>query len=293
MKGWLEGQRGITALAERQLFFIGGAPRSGTTWLQLLLDAHPQISCKGEGLFLKALAEPLDGFVKWRRSMLDTKNKELFRDTGGYLLPEQDDAEMLLGTAVLLALEQQRAGKECLAVGEKTPENVFLFPRLKRLFPEAKFIGLARDPRDMLTSAWHFFAERRSTGDEAAAKTAFIRKAIPSLQDGARKMLALAELDPTSCLIVTYERMRAAPGAVTAQLFRFLGVPDAESIVGDCVARTDFAVLSGGRPTGVADDRAFFRKGVVGDWHRTLTPEMNELILDELGWMFPRFGWEP
>jgi hypothetical protein len=31
----------------------------------------------------------------------------------------------------------------------------------------------------------------------------------------------------------------------------------------------------------------------VGGWMSTLTPEMNELILRELGWMFPVFGWKP
>jgi hypothetical protein len=30
---------------------------------------------------------------------------------------------------------------------------------------------------------------------------------------------------------------------------------------------------------------------VVGDWRSTLTPEMNRLVLQELGWMFPLFGW--
>ena len=33
------------------LFFVLGAPKSGTTWLQYLLNAHPNISCRGEGLF--------------------------------------------------------------------------------------------------------------------------------------------------------------------------------------------------------------------------------------------------
>lgn len=61
-------------------------------------------------------------------------------------MPGPDDAEPLLGTAILMALHQQTDGKAYLAVGEKTPENVFLFPRLKRLFPTAKFIGVARAP---------------------------------------------------------------------------------------------------------------------------------------------------
>jgi Sulfotransferase family len=50
-------QQEILRLAECQLFFVGGAPRSGTTWLELLLASHPEVYGRGEGLFLKHLAE--------------------------------------------------------------------------------------------------------------------------------------------------------------------------------------------------------------------------------------------
>jgi hypothetical protein len=72
-KSWTERYRDLAALAGRQLFFVGGAPRSGTTWLQLLLDSHPEVSCRGEGLFWKALAEPLDRLLVERRAALDAK----------------------------------------------------------------------------------------------------------------------------------------------------------------------------------------------------------------------------
>jgi hypothetical protein len=293
LQSWAERQTDIARLAERQLFFIGGAPRSGTTWLQYLLDTHPEVSCRGEGLFQKHLAEPLESMMAGQRQAVAAKNSAVFRHTGGYPLPEPEDAELLLGTAVLLALERQCAGKPCRAVGEKTPENVFFFARLKRLFPGARFIGIARDPRDVLTSAWHFFHRPAAGEDEAAAKLAFIRSAFPSLDNGARTMLALTEQYPADCMIVTYERMREAPAPVAAQLFRFLGVSDGDDVVADCVARTSFAALSGGRPSGVAQDGSFFRKGVVGDWRSTFTSEMNEMVLRELGWMFPHYGWAP
>lgn len=293
MQSWAEHQKEIARLAACQLFFVGGAPRSGTTWLQSLLDSHPEVSCHGEGLFMKHLAEPLEAMMEERRQALTAKNSRVFRHTGGYKLPQPEDVEFLLGTAVLLALERQSAGKACRAIGEKTPENVFFFTRLKRLFPGAKFIGIARDPRDVLTSAWHFFHKPTVGEDDAAAKIPFIRSALPSLDNGARTMLALREQYPSDCMIVTYERMREAPAPVAAQLFRFLGVSDGGDVVADCVARTSFAALSGGRSAGVAQDGSFFRKGVVGDWHSTLSPEMNEMILRELGWMFPHFGWAP
>jgi hypothetical protein len=41
----------VAHVRQKQLFFVGGAPKSGTTWLQLMLNGHPEISCTGEGHF--------------------------------------------------------------------------------------------------------------------------------------------------------------------------------------------------------------------------------------------------
>ena len=49
----------IGMLGTMQIFFIGGSQKSGTTWLQLLLDAHPQIACKGEGHIANDMAQLL------------------------------------------------------------------------------------------------------------------------------------------------------------------------------------------------------------------------------------------
>ena len=76
-------------------------------------------------------------------------------------------------------------------------------------------------------------------------------------------------------------------------LFRLLGVSDDAATIATCLERTAFATATGGRPAGVEDRHAFYRKGVAGDWRATLTPEMNALVLRELGWMFPLFGWTP
>jgi hypothetical protein len=288
---WAARQAEFANLLERQLFFVGGAPRSGTTWLQQILDSHPQISCRGEGLFSKTLAEPLDAMATARRQRLEEKNTGIFGHSGGYPLPSNDDTDFLLGTAILLALNQQGVGPACRAIGEKTPENVFFFPRLKRVFPGAKFIGIARDPRDLLTSAWHFFHRQTAGENEPEAKTAFIRAAIPSLAQGARAMIALTESQPADCMTVTYEALQSAPASQAARLFRFLGVADDRAVVADCIARTGFAAMTGGRAAGTELSNSFFRKGVVGDWRSTLNPEMNEMVLRELGWMFPHFGW--
>ncbi len=291
MVDWSEHNRDIASLATQQLFFVGGAPRSGTTWLQQMLDCHPDMCCQGEGLFLQQLAVPLEKAMVERAGVLDAKNKKLFQHTGGYPLPLAVDVEFLMGTGVLLALKQQMGGKTYRAVGEKTPENVFFYPRLQRLFPTAKFISIARDPRDVLTSAWHFFRPPVPNGDEIKAKIDFIRGALPSLADGARKMVAYHQENPSSHMMVTYDGLRTAPEPILAGLFRFLGVSDRADIVADCLKRTAFSAQTGGRPAGVEANGTFHRKGEVGTWRSTLNDQMSDIILAELGWMFGHFGW--
>ena len=288
---WARWQTGLSLLAQRQIFFVGGFPRSGTTWLQQMLDAHPDVSCQGEGLFMNRLAAPIDSVIgEWSKA-LEAKNRGIFRHTGGYKLPKPADADFLTGTAIMLALQRQNADKQAHAVGEKTPENIFFFRRLQRIFPTAKFIAIARDPRDMLTSAWYFFHHPALGEDEFKAKLAFIRRALPSLARGAREMLDFTNANPADAAIVTYEELWRNQTAVLAQLFRLLGVSDQEEIIADCIARTAFAALTGGRPPGIEQRGSFLRKGVIGDWRLALAPEMNDLVLQDLGWMYPLFDW--
>lgn len=290
---WIQQQQALSELARKQLFFIGGAPRSGTTWLQQLLDAHPEISCRGEGLFGKHLAEPLDAMLAEHERALAGKNADLFGHTGGYPLPVAGEADTLLGTAILLALHRQGAGPACRAIGEKTPENVFHFSRLQRLFPHAKLIATARDPRDVLASAWYFFHRPVEGEDAHAAKLAFIERALPSLDHGGRVIIEHNSRHPWEFLLVTYEALRRAPHPQVTKLCRFLGVSDRSEVVEHCVAATAFDAITQGRPAGEERRGAFMRKGVVGDWAATFTPDMNARILETLGWMFPHFGWEP
>ena len=292
MDHWLERHAALNNLAQRQLFFIGGIPRSGTTWVQHILDGHPDVSCRGEGHFLQFLATPLGHLMAKRRELLDDKNRNLLRGTSGYPLPEADDFEYLVGTAVLLGLSRQCGATPCRAVGEKTPENVFFFPNLKRLFPNARFIGVARDPRDTLTSSWHLVHKPPPGIPDGPALTAHVQRTIESVGQFIRTMLAHRDRYPGDAMLVTYEDLQDDPESIVAGLFRFLGVSDSPDIVAHCIRQASFEVMSG-RPPGQAQDRAFFRKGIKGDWRTTLTPELNEMILRHTGWMFPVFGWQP
>jgi Sulfotransferase family len=209
---WLERHRQLAEIATRQLFFVGGAPRSGTTWVQELLDLHPAVSCRGEALFHQDLALPLDALMHARTVAINAKNATTFRHTKGYPAPAVNDADITLGTAILLAFQRQCGGRVYDAIGEKTPENVFLFPRLKTLFPTARFIGIARDPRDSLSSAWHFWAKANIGAGGHDAIAAFIDASLPAVEEGLKNFVVYTEAIPDDGRIFTYEQLLRSQG---------------------------------------------------------------------------------
>ncbi len=292
MTAWADIAALLAQESQRQLFFVGGPPRAGTTWVQTLLDAHPEISCGGEGLFMKHLAQPIDQLVAARRAALVDKNATVFAHAQGYPLPDGLDADAMIAAGILLALERQRAGKAVRAIGEKTPENVFFFERIKKIFPSAKLIVVSRDPRDVLASSWHMFHRAEHGHDEDAKKKQMIEIALPALIAGTRTSLALGEKYPGDVINITYEALLADSGGVAAQLYAFLGVDHAPSVAADCAARAGFAALSGGRSPGQVDAGSFFRQAVIGGWPDTLSPAMGRRIMDAMAWAFPAFGWQ-
>lgn len=293
MEGWAETAAALSGIHDSQLFFIGGVPRSGTTWLQQMLDTHPDASCQGEGLFAKVLYPLLDDYLDhWKKALAD-KNRTVFAHLPGYPLPGEEERHFLAASMILLALRRQAGGRPHRAYGEKTPENIFFWPQLRTLFPNARFIAIARDPRDVLTSIWHYFYKSRTEQDDEVAKRIFVEDVLPAMVESTRQTLTYAEATPDQFRIVTYEALRAAPDAALGGLFAFLGLSHDRSVVAQCVEQTRFETATGGRAAGEAANGTFLRKGLVGDWPSTINPELNAKILQALGWAFPAFGWIP
>lgn len=287
----------LQELEARQIFFIGGAPRSGTTWIQHLIDGHPEASCMGEGLFWQQVYYPLTTMIENWRTALQGKNRTQFSHTGGYPLPDDKDRDLLLATSILKSFQRQLAtradgGTSCLAVGEKTPEDIFLFLRLRYLFPQARLIVISRDPRDVLASAWHMFIQRHRPDDDLSSEMEnFVRNALGPMERSARALFTLKEQDPACCLSITYEELHANTADILASAFRFLGLSAAPEIVKASIERSSFSRLSGGRERGTEEKRSFLRQGIVGGWSNTLTEQMNDIILEKMGWTFTHFGW--
>jgi hypothetical protein len=126
--------------------FVVGADRSGTTLMRVILDSHPRICCGPELKLLPLIAE-------------------LYQKASGGFLPSLENyGNTLPGVqgcfrALIEGLAEnfrRAAGKPRWA--EKTPPNAHFMVPLGEIFPEARFIHLLRDGRDvacsLLTMDW-------------------------------------------------------------------------------------------------------------------------------------------
>lgn len=127
----------------RRLAFLAGHPRSGTTLLEQVLDAHPEVVSLEETrifhentppLFLRAQREQggLDWLAKIPPAQLPPVRANYFAQ-----------AEKFLGQPV--------GGR---LVIDKNPSMTVHFEQMTKVFPESRFIVALRDPRDVCLSCF-------------------------------------------------------------------------------------------------------------------------------------------
>jgi hypothetical protein len=258
----------IAALRKKQVYFVGGAPKSGTTWLQLLLDAHPEISCSGEGHYADRLLPELSKALKSYNVGIDLKNRSIFEEVDSQPLFGDPHLFYLLTAAISLMLCHSAKARAVRIVGDKTPDNIQQFPLIAVLFPQAKFIHIVRDPRDCAISAWFHnlrlnpetLTRKYPSQDEFAEHYAKVW--VNNISRGHQ----FATEHPDRCLLLRYEDLSREPLPTLAQLYRFLGASSDQAVLQACCAAADFSRLSGGRARGQEDRASFFRRGEAGAW---------------------------
>lgn len=283
----------ISAVHAKQIFFIGGVAKSGTTWLQILLDLHPNITCKGEGHFPNNFAPLLRRVLDMHNECISSKNASIFKELPGYPRYTEEHYLYLLTSAITLLLHQQTEHKSVQTIGEKTPDNICFFPLLDTLFPRAKFIQVVRDGRDSAVSGW-FHNLRVSpewTRQNFSSIDDYIKMFAEVWATGVSEGSKFGARQPARYLEIRYEDLSSDPEGTLEKAFRFLGVEFSRDIVKRCCVDGSFERLSGGRSRGQANHESFFRKGIAGDWRNYLSEEMNKVFQDKAGEWLARFGY--
>ncbi len=115
------------------LAFLGGHPRSGTTLLEKILDAHPDVA---------ALDEP--------GAFLDVLQPE-FHKSGDHSSARVNVLRRLYIQALRDDLGPEAAGKMLI---DKNPSPTSRLPVWLRVFPELRVLIALRDPRDVVLSCY-------------------------------------------------------------------------------------------------------------------------------------------
>jgi hypothetical protein len=202
--------------------FIVGVPRSGTTLLRLMLDAHPALAIPPETHFLPKLIRLCEAAEREERDARGPALELLtqHRRWPDFGLDEADVRTRLEGEGPLLAADAARAFYEAYAAehgksrwGEKTPQYLKTMKRIAGAIPEAHFVHLIRDGRDVALSLLAVSWGPSTVEDAAVRWTTQIRRA----RRKARSVSHYTE--------VRYEGLVADPEPVVRRVCEFVKLP--------------------------------------------------------------------
>jgi hypothetical protein len=220
--------------------FIVGCARSGTTLLERVVNAHPQIAVTPEmhwitdyfreGRWLapegRVTPEQVASMVRHKRfRQFDFDPKEFEA-----LLGPGEAVSYVAFLGRIFSLYKKNKGKPL--VGNKTPAFVRRLSTLHGYWPEAKFVHLIRDGRDVCLSVLNWNHADRTAGryltwaqDPVSTTALWWKRKVSLGRQGGQA------LGPDLYYEVHYEHLVARPDEECAKLCAFLGVPYDESML--------------------------------------------------------------
>jgi hypothetical protein len=240
-------------LMQKQVVYVSSYPKSGSTWLTRLL------------------ADILDS-------------------PSGGCMPSEDSKEVATEGQDRPGPYIVRKGHFVLIDDDTGP----VVPRPHRLawrqLTDEKIVFLVRDPRDICVSGAHHwrqtpeqFLDRMIKGNVARCGRwdEFIGDYFVHL--------GMAN----DFIIAKYEDLLTGPSQELKIILKYLDYyMYHQEYLYEVIRRQSFAT----RKAQIGNDpkelrRNNMRKGIVGDWRNHFTPEMNDRIWDEFGWMMERLGY--
>ena len=268
-----------------QVFFIVGAQKSGTTWLQKSLNSIEGIHCLGEGHFIDKLLMPMAQTRHEYNQMMQVVHQRVYEGKGFYgPVPDQEFLSLMRSWILNIMLRNAKAPQDTiLALGDKTPAHSFHIPTLKQLFPRSHFIHVLRDGRDVAVSA---FRHRERIQQETNQTSLDINAEAPQLLAkwaGFTRAVRKAESAGIPVQTVRYEAMlengvTALRGCVD-YLLPQNSISDTQ--IQTAVDANSFQTLSGGRKPGSIDRSSNLRRGQSGSWRDELNPDLADTFNPE------------
>jgi hypothetical protein len=193
--------------------FIIGCPRSGTTYVKSLLAYHPKVRTGRESYLFAWYLGPL--IQSWSRP----RGKSGYAGLKSYLTNDQFHEFLYDASDKLLQFMAPDLPEDGIFV-EKTPNHVYWVPEILEVFPNARFIHVLRDARDVTAS---MLAASKTFGKNWAPRHAFVAAHRWVSHVTAAKE-AQKKLRPDQFYEMRYENLRSDPAKELRSLTKFLNL---------------------------------------------------------------------
>jgi hypothetical protein len=277
-----------TILSEKKFIYIIGSPKSGTTWLQAMVAAHPKVATTVElTLFNRYIHPWLDAWD------LESKNIEEGRWSQGlpYIMTRKEFYGLMrefIARSYQKVLELNPHASHIL---DKHPQYAFHVDEINLFIPRSRFIHVIRDGRDvavsMVSARKHIGYGTGNIKDSAEAWKCHVLEARTASKFKGRYME------------VRYEDLLENGSDVLSRVFQFCNLDITDSKTRDIYENHHFSKMKSRRQH--ADRRArthvaFFRKGKAGAWKDDMSDReryifdrdagklLEELQYGEKGW---------
>ena len=247
---------------------ILGCPRSGTTLLRRLLDAHPNIAAPGETYLLTAAARFLTG-----ETMVDGMDVGVLNGLGFLGFDAGAVTEQV--REFVFAFRRKHAAQEGKRRWvEKTAVDAFHVEAIAQLCGDhAAFICITRHGLDVACSMQDWCVKSEAYPSEIHR---YIQRTPRPYEafchawaDTTEAISAFAEAHPTNTISVRYEDLTADPECELRRLLSFIGEDFDEAAFADALTTSD--------TKGFSDWKSFAKASVdsasVGRWKTSLSPE--------------------
>ncbi|MEZ5197422.1 MAG: sulfotransferase [Bacteroidales bacterium] len=214
----------IQKIESMPMFFILARPRTGSSLLRLLFDAHPRIQIPIEAPVILDMYSRFGKIKKWTKDSIDAFYKDLFKlrrfsewiiDTEKLkkelYLCEGVNSFQSLCKVVHLNYISAFEKSEIELIGDKNPHYSLQPEQLLKLFPNARFIHLTRDYRD------HYLSMRRA--DFYESRLSLI---IHNWRLSERKIEKIKLRNPKAFLTLRYEDLVLNPEVEMRKVMDFL-----------------------------------------------------------------------
>lgn len=298
-----------------QFALIGGAPKSGTTWVERILNSHPDALVTGENLFFEWPGRsPL-------YAVLEAAPPPYFAFAVSQTPPFKSQAALFYAGRAEKTLAQIGEIARARYVADKSPGYAMFLPEILDALPDWKYIHCVRHPLDIAVS--RFFHERALLRDtpelsEIPEDDALRAHVVSFDKDTAEKgdmftpvslldsildmglkgsMVFDMAVEHANIHIVRYEELLADFRHTADRLFGFCGLDVDKEFLAWVEAKNSFKRFSGGRKKGQEAHQEFFRKGIACDHLTYMTQNQIDYsarrILAHCEWYrsyFPGYG---